>query len=196
MKVFWIITALLVPASANAQEIPPLAPLRGDAANLADTMKFIEEKLPRTVNYMLYVHDNVSGTDAPPTRMSTTVTQVSANAGRCSISFHSKMEVNVNSVHEQDSEIFLKQVRGISLVQADTLQQRAKAQAGHPELSVKGDPPITLVIVTSAPNDNGERVKAVLGGGFAFYDDSLADRVLKALQHAVALCGGGKPETF
>jgi hypothetical protein len=196
MKVFWIITALLVPASMKAQDIPPLAPLRGDAANLADTMKFIEEKLPRTVNYMLYVHDNVGGTDAPPTRMSTTVTQVSANAGRCSIGFHSKLEVKVNSVHEMDGEIFLKQVRGISLVQADTLQQRAKAQAGHPELSVKGDPPITLVIVTSAPNDNGERVKVVLGGGFAFYDDSLADRVLKALQHAVALCGGGKPETF
>jgi hypothetical protein len=197
MKAFWTTPLLLLASTVvKAQDIPPLAPLRGDAASLADTMKFIQEKLPRTVNYMLYVHDNIAGTDLPPVRVTSILTQVSADAARCSISYHSTFAVNINSVHEQDGEILLKQVRGISLVQADAMQQRAKAQSGHPELNVKGDPPITLVVVTSAPNSGGSKAIGVLGGGFGFYDDSLADRVSKALQHAVSLCGGGKPETF
>jgi hypothetical protein len=29
-----------------------------------------------------------------------------------------------------------------------------------------------------------------------FYEDTLADRVSKALQHAVNLCGGGNQEPF
>jgi hypothetical protein len=41
---------------------PAIAPLRGDAASLTDTMKFIQEKPPCTVNYMVYLHDNVAGT--------------------------------------------------------------------------------------------------------------------------------------
>jgi hypothetical protein len=193
MKAFWITLLLLASTVAKAQDIPPLAPLRGDAATLEDTMKFIQEKLPHTVNYMMYVHDNITGTDSTPQRLSSSVTQVSADAGRCSISFHSTFAVNINSVYELDDEILLKQVRGISLVQADTMQQRAKAQSGHPELSVKADPPITLVTVFWS---TGTRTTGVLGGGFSFYDDALAERVSRALQHAVSLCGGGKPETF
>jgi hypothetical protein len=31
---------------------------------------------------------------------------------------------------------------------------------------------------------------------FNFYDEALSERVSKALQHAVSLCGGGMPNTF
>jgi hypothetical protein len=44
---------LLVLASmrlGKAQDIPPLPPLRGDAANLTDTMKFIQEKIENHVH--------------------------------------------------------------------------------------------------------------------------------------------------
>jgi len=47
MNAFWIAPLLVLASTVtNAQEIPPLAPLRGDAASLVDTMKFIQEKLP------------------------------------------------------------------------------------------------------------------------------------------------------
>ena len=155
-------------------------------------MKFIQEKLPGTVNFMVYPHDNVAGTDQRPQRVSSTLT-LAADAGRCQISFHARYQVTIdgvqiNKVPESDGEILLKQVQEISLAQRETVEQRGRAQSGHPEVSVKIDPPITLVVVKSAPPNPAK--------SFYFYDESLAERVSKALQHAVTLCGGGKPETF
>ena len=60
--------------------------------------------------------------------------------------------------------------------------QRANAKAGHPEVSVKIDPPIALVVIDYDPN------RSLM---LNFYDETLSDRVSKALQHAVKLCGGG-----
>jgi len=185
MKAFWIAPFLLL-TSVKAQEIPPLAPLRGDAANLVDTMTFIQEKLPGTVNYMLYIHNNIVGTDYPPKKGSFALTQVSTDAGRCSISFHFRSEIENNHM-EKDGEILLKQVKEISLMQKETLQNQSNAKAGHPEFNAKIDPAVTILLVKSAPN---------FTAAFNFYDESLAERVSLALKHAVSLCGGGKPETF
>ena len=68
----------------------------------------------------------------------------------------------------------------------DQMKQRAAAKANRPELSYKVDPPIFELLVSS-PNNNV---------AFEFYDEALSDRVSKALQHAVDLCGGGKREPF
>jgi hypothetical protein len=68
----------------------------------------------------------------------------------------------------------------------DQVIQRANAKAAHPELNVKVDPPIFLVVV------KWEKHSMM----FNFYDDALADRVSKALQHAVDLCGGGSLDPF
>lgn len=182
---------LLVLAStrlAKAQDIPPLPPLRGDAANLADTMKFIQEKLPGTVNYMVYGHNNLAGTDALPIRRSFVLSDVTADANRCSISFHDRFDNGKSSsIVEHDVEILLKQVREVVLTQMESMVQQADAKRGHPEFSIKVEPPIALVVVKSAPNHSMM---------FNFYDEALAERVSRALQHAVSLCGGGKPETF
>jgi len=184
MKAFWTIAPLLLASVfANAQEIPPLAPLRGDVASLSDTLNFIVEKLPVTANFMIYGHNNITGTDDPPIRASQALTKASSNAGSCSISFHLKFGTSV----ERDGEILLKQVQEVSFMPWETSSQQANAKAGHPEQTVKVDPAITLVVVKIAPN---RRVT------FNFYDESLAERVTLALKHAVSLCGGGKPETF
>jgi len=180
------IMVLALTGSAKAQEIPPLPPLRGDAASLNDTMKFIQDKLPGRVNYMLYPHDNVAGRDFTPIKRSFVLTEVAADATRCSIGFHSQFD-NGKSVVEKDGEILLKQVREVVISQMETVLQQANARAGHPEHGVKVDPSIALVIVKSEPNHSMM---------FNFYDENLAERVSRALQHAVSLCGGGKPETF
>jgi hypothetical protein len=188
MKIFWTISSFLLLASTvRAQDIPPLAPLRGDAANLVDTMKFIQDKLPGTVNFMIYEHDNLTGTDAAPIKVSVMLTQVSADAGRCSIKFHGRADRGVNSSGEHETEILLRQVQEVSLSQMETMQQREAAKSGHPERTFKIDPPIAVLVIKWAPN---------LSRVFSFYDESLAERVSMALKHAVSLCGGGKPETF
>jgi len=188
MKIFWITTmAMASVGCATAQDVPPPPPLRGDAASLKDTMKFIEDRLPGKVNYIVYTHDNVADTDLTPFKRSFELSNVSTDAGSCHVGFHLRFDNGKNAnVVDRDEELFLKQVREIALSQMDQVIQRANAKAAHPELNVKVDPPIFLVVV------KWEKHSMM----FNFYDDALADRVSKALQHAVDLCGGGSLDPF
>ncbi len=188
MKTLWITTlALALMGWATAQDVPPLPPMRGDAASLKDTMKFIQDKLPGRVNYVVYGHDNAAGTDSILKRRFE-LSDVSADASSCHIGYHWRFDngKNANIIDRYD-ELFLKQVREVVLMQMDQQIQRANAKAGHPEQTVKVDPPIFLVVVVRT---NGLSMR------FNFYDDALADRVSKALQHAVELCGAGNQEPF
>jgi hypothetical protein len=170
----------------TAQDVPPLPSLRGDAANLKDTMKFIQGKLPGKVNYIVYPHDNIAGADLPPQKRSLELSNVNTDADRCSISFHWRFDNGKNTgIVDKDEEIALKQVREIVLLQMEQVVQRAAAKGGHPEIGIKVDPPIFLVSV------RGEHSMM-----FNFYDEDLSARVSKAMQHAVELCGGGNPEPF
>ena len=187
MNIFWIATLTLASlASAKAQDVPPLAPLRGDAASLPDTMKFIEDKVTGKVNYIVYWHDNITGTDSPPAKLTFEISNVSADAGRCQIRYHVRFD-DGKKITENDFGVPLKMVREITFIQMDVLAQRNLAKAGHPERSAKIDPAISVVM---AKLDTAHQMV------FAFYDDTLADRVSKALQHAADLCGGGNKDPF
>jgi hypothetical protein len=186
VKAVWSM-ALISMGWATAQDVPPLPPMRGDAASLKDTMKFIQDKLPARVNYIVYGHDNVAGTDLTSLKRSFELNNVSADASRCSIGFHERFDNGKNNLIDRDGEISLKQVREIVIMQMDTIVQQSNAKAGHPEYSVKIDPPVSLVVVKSEPNHSMM---------FNFYDETLADRLSKAFRHAVELCGGGKLDPF
>jgi hypothetical protein len=188
MKVFWTVPlALASMAPALAQEPPAPPPLRGDAASLRDTMKFIQDKLSGKVNYILYWHDNVAGTDGTPVKLSTEVFNVSADAGRCRIDDHWRLIVNGETKRDEDGWVELKQVREVRVASRDQIQQQAAAKAGHPERTARVDPPIFVVILKRS--DEKPSV-------FDFYDETLANRVANALQHAVLLCGGGSQDPF
>jgi hypothetical protein len=201
MKTFLTTTlALALSGWVKAQDVPPLPPMRGEFASLGDTMRFIQDKLPGKVNYIVYVHDDIAGTDAVPTKRSVESSNVSADAGHCWISFHQHSAPGNDTVTfrhsadiDRDVVIYLKQVREIVLMQADQSLQRSNATRGHPELSVKVDPAVAMVIVRSAGGDVQPNQTAV---NFQFYDETLSERVSKALQHAVMLCGGGNQDVF
>ena len=187
MKTPWIMAMALASfGCATAQEIPPLAPLRGDGASLKDTMKFLEGKLPAgKVNYVVYTHNNEKNTDSSVKR-SFELSDVTANSDRCSISFHYHFENGAITI-EKDEEVPLKEVNIVTLKQMDQHVQQQVARVGHPEVSVRTEPQIYLVVVSWEPKHNMM---------FNFYDDTLADRVLQAMQHAMQLCGGGKQDPF
>jgi len=191
MKVLWITTlALSSIGRAIAQDVPPLPPLRGDAASLNDTLKFIEKKLPGKVNYAVYAHDSITGADGLQKR-SFELSDVSTDAGRCYLGFHFRFDNGKNTgIVEKDYGVFLRLVEEITLTQWDQLLEQANAKAGHPEVSVKVDPAVFLVVVRSKAGSPFASMT------FNFYDEGLADRVAKALQHAVDLCGGGNQEPF
>lgn len=186
MKAFRITTLVLASmGSAIAQEVPPPPPMRGDAASLPDTMKFIQDKFPGKVNFMVYVHDNLTGKDGTHKETSEK-SNLLADADNCRMGYHTLRIVDGVTTVDQDVSILLKQVQEIVLMSNDQMKQRAAAKSNRPELSYKVDPPIFSLIVTGSK----------LYVAFDFYDDNLADRASKALQHAVALCGGGNQEPF
>ena len=186
MKGFWI-TALALASNGLgiAQEPPPPPPLRGDAASLQDTMKFLQDKLPNKVNFMVYRHDNIAGADAT-FKQTVEVSNVSADVAQCRIDGHFTQIINGETKRDKDFSMTLKQVQEIVVTSFDQASSKAAASAGHPELSFKIDPSIFEV---GGKQKGGYNV-------FLFYDGTLTDRVSKALQHAVDLCGGGNQEPF
>jgi len=172
----------LMAQDASSQQQPP----QGDGPSLEDTMKFIQDKLPGRVNYVVYVHDNLVGTDWALKR-SFELTNVYADANRCFIGFHLRFDNGKNSVVDKGSEVYLKQAQEIVLKLMDQVLQEVDAKSGHPERSVKIDPPIFSVVVKTQGNHSMN---------FNFYDEAMSERVSRALQHAVDLCGGGRTEPF
>ena len=83
-----------------------------------------------------------------------------ADAEGCRIIFHSRFDNGKNDVVEKDTTLFLREVREVTLGQMDQVVQQAVAKGGHPERSVKIDPPIFLV-----------RVRWDHGMTFNFYDE-------------------------
>jgi hypothetical protein len=122
------------------------------------------------------------------------LSDVSADAGGCSISFHWRFDTGNQSqtgIVEKDSEVFLKLVQEITVTQWDLLLQQGSAKAGHPEVSVSVEPAVFLVVLkATAGSPSTQNMR------FNFYDEDMANRVAKALQHAVDLCGGGHQEPF
>jgi hypothetical protein len=187
MKAFIVGTALVLAAALMAQDAPPQqeAP-QADGPTLKDTMKFIQEKLAGRVNYVVYGHDNITNSDSTPLKRSFLLNNVVADASRCSIGFHSMFDNGKGgNIIEKDDEIFLKwEVKEIATRSMDEVLQQGNAKSDHPELSVKVDPPIFVVAVK---RENHSMM-------FNFYEQALSERVARAMQYAVNLCGGEKQQ--
>jgi hypothetical protein len=181
------LTLASIGCTTVAQDVPPLPPLRGDAANLKDTMKFIENKLPGVVQYAVYMHDNTSGKDGTVFRM-VQLTNVTADPGRCSIKGHMFYDSGGGAKAEHtDFEVILKRVETVTFQQMDQILQQRFAKGGRPQVSVRVEPAIFVVVLG---------LESELRAEFTFYEDTLADRVSKAMDHAVQLCDGGNKEPF
>jgi hypothetical protein len=180
-----ILTAFLLSIAA-AQDVPPPPKPQDDGPSLEVTMKFLQEKLPSKVDYIIFSHDNLNGTDFT-NKGSTDMRNVSASAGRCQIDFHLQETTNGHTDVDVDSYLSLKQVENIEVIAEEQHIKLAQAKLGHPEYSYKVDPPVFTLVATYSVGD---------GLRSSFYDESLANRVAKALQHAVELCGGGSKDPF
>ena len=167
---FWITTLALASMSlAIAQDVPPPPPMRGEAASLKDTMRFLQDKLPGKVNYMMYRHDNITGADISG-KFAFELWKVSADADRCRIDAHWRFIVNWETKRDEDALVDLKQVQEIVVISLDQPDQQGAAKAGHPEWSYRIDPPIFSV---RAKRDGGQ-------SAFDFYDETLANQIGRA----------------
>jgi hypothetical protein len=171
-------------ATPNAATNPP-----DSEPSLAVTMQFIQDKLNEqgSINYAIYVHDNTTNKSGV-NQSSSEVSNVVLDPTSCHISYHIKAAQNGNLFVNQDVGLTLRDVQDIIVRTGEQSQKMVDTAAGHPTLDSRFDPHIFLVRVQLSANN---------GADFGFYDEAMANRVGKALTHAVDLCGGGnKKEPF
>jgi hypothetical protein len=87
---------------------------------------------------------------------------------------------------DKDLGFALKDVQEVVVKTCEQNLKEAQSKAGYPEYSNRVDPPVFVIIVKKK---NGRDY-------FFLYDESLANRIAKALVHAVELCGGGSKDPF
>lgn len=193
----WLMTicfATLAACAVLAQEkatVPtPTKPV-GEGPSLEVTMKFIQDKLSDIARLSLMV----SGTQTTDNRRlsqrrTLELSKVRANPMDCSIQYHYKYIVDDNPpIETADITRPLAAIENIQLEPFERSLTKTAASIGHPEVVFTSTQPQTLALVLNS------RQKGDFG--FYFQDDNVADRLAKAMQHAVELCGGGRqPEPF
>ena len=148
-------------------------------------MKFLQDKLPGRVNYAMYGHNTITGTDSRVLKKSYELSNVATDADRCSVAF--QYRIDDGQTEWVSSGLPLKRVQDIVIQQLDQATQQEMAKSGHPETTITVSPAIFRVIA---------KIDADHGLLVMFYDETLAGRVTRALQHAVELCGGGNKDPF
>jgi hypothetical protein len=190
-----ILTVVLAGATAVAQQSvqPPPQPAADKPAvsgpSLDVTLKFIQDKLNAigTVNFAGYVHDSANNTDGVQ-KFSATISNAAANPGACSFSYHRLVFNNGSREHDENVVINLRDVHSITVLPDEQDWQMYLVRTGDTTKTVKDVPEISALVIKL---NNGKDPT------IRFYEQELADRVAKALVHAVELCGGGpKPEPF
>jgi hypothetical protein len=204
------LSAILEKGGAASAEQPPAAvvpaaPVAASAASsptLADTMKFIQNKLNDN-NKTSWI-DNAQRTLDAGTKWTDTVTHefssVVADTGQCRISYHifSKhslpywaMKTSDGKNNKGEDKTFsLRSVQEIVVKPWEQYENEWLEKNGHPDATVISSAPAITALVVRQPHG----VENV----FTFDDSALADRIAKAMVHAVELCGGGQknPEPF
>lgn len=191
MKILRIIISLvplnlMALAYVSAQvAVPPPPKPADDGPSLAETMQFIQEKLNGLgqVNYVVYTHDNVGGTDFI-SQSSAEARDVIPDPATCRIGYH---WVTANGAVAWDISFSLHDVRNVTVMTGEQNQRNIDLAAEHPAWDSKISPPLFVLIARRTGN---------VDNSFYFTDEDMANRVAKAMVHAVELCGGGNKDLF
>jgi hypothetical protein len=174
----------------SAQQSVPLPPKPADnGPSLAVTMQFIQDKLNQQgkISYTLHAHDNASGNDWPVYQISIEAANVIANPATCRITWHKVASVDGKVGIDRDDLLDLRNVMTFE-VRTSTYEAKMEDIAnGNPNIDKRQDPP--YFAVTAKLRDNTAKP-------LFFTAEDTANRVAKALVHAVELCGGGSKEPF
>ena len=183
---------VLLSASAVAQQpVPPPPQPSGNGPSLEVTMKFMQDKMNEQgkINYTLNTHDNAKGEDWPVYYIGIEASNVVANPATCRITWHKVTTNGGNVGMSRDLSLDLRNVLTFE-VRTSTYEAKMEDTAnGHPELDKRQDPP--YFAVTARLRDKTETP-------LFFSSEEMANRIAKAMVHAVELCGSSQnnPEPF
>jgi hypothetical protein len=183
----FVLTAFSAAFAQTAVAQPPQPADNGPS--LAVTMQFIQAKMSEQgkINYAVYTHDNASGEDWPVYQISIEATNVIADSATCRISWHKVTTNNGKVGINRDLSLDLRNVLNLEVRTSAQEAKKEDTANGHPALDKRQDPPYFVVTTQSSGN---------VETPFFFLTEEMANRVAKAMVHAVELCGGGNKDPF
>jgi hypothetical protein len=187
MKI-WIAAILAVGVSsiaASGQRHAEPAPNAADSGpSLAVTMQLLQEKLNEQgkMSWTTHYHDSADNTNWIY-QFVFEANKVVADASACTIAYHYSIVRDGTQISDSDASFNLHEVQDVTLTTGDQRQNKNDTAAGHTTWNAKVDPPVFDLIV---------RAKESAEFYFFFFDEDTANRVTKAMGHAVELCGGSR----
>ena len=214
-----------VPPPPRPANDAPVAALAASGPTLAETMKFIQEKLKEQGLVEFVVTVSVQNQRGVTIRISTRSKDddVVADPAACTLHAAGTFDQSTvasaggKTVATEDKHSYLsgtlafKDVEKITVEHVLDFFNRHTAESGHPEFTATAGTPVFFVELSAAKtlftrhesNTIGNKAPVVTDeplkeAGLVFRDEETADRVAKAITHTVELCGGGQksPEPF
>jgi hypothetical protein len=172
-----------------AQGAAPAAAPVDSGPSLAESMQFIQDKLNEfgKVAFIEFAQDANNGATGTTT-LTNEISNVFADPNQCRISYHRTATQDGSTYKDENNTVSLRDVQDILVRPREQYENEWQAKNGHPNIiTTSSNPPITRLEV---------RRPHVEENFFYFTDANLADRVAKAMLHAVELCGGGSKDKF
>ncbi|MGA3134764.1 MAG: hypothetical protein ABSC88_02105 [Terracidiphilus sp.] len=179
-----LVCGILSITASGQQSASPASKPADSGPSLAVTMQLIQSKLNEQgkLNWTTYYHDSADGTNWNY-KLSFEASKVVADASACMIGYHFNITRDGVMLSDDDASFSLHDVQDVTLTTGDQRQNKNDAAAGHTTWTAKVDPPIFDLIVRGQ-----EKAEFY----FFFTDEDTANRVTKAMGHAVELCGGSR----
>jgi hypothetical protein len=173
---------------AQGADQPPAATPVDNGPSLAETMQFIQEKLNGIgkLSYVDVFYAAVDGSTADNT-YTDEISNVVADPSQCHISYHRKATQNGKTYRDKENEFSMRDVQEIVVKPLEQFETESAVNNGITNVSITTRPPMTI-LEARLPHD--------MTYTFRFADADHADRVARAMQHAVELCGGGNKDKF
>jgi hypothetical protein len=199
------------------QSTPPPATHSDNGPTLAATMQFIQEKLSEqgkigwaettsngmTLRKFFNIVDVLTDPAACTLYTTETIDQtIDIPKGKTLKPGFSADDLHTQIV-ETDTTSF-KQIEKITVEKLQDLQNKAYAEAAHPDITVTVTPPVFYVKLWASSAVFSGHTSTTKGkqapvekdatnktGGITIRDEETANKVAKAMIHAVELCGGG-----
>ena len=183
----WLVVSILgsIAFTLFAQQaVPPQPKPAADGPTLADTMQFLQAKLNEQgkMNWTTHYHDSADNTNWTY-QFTFEAGKVVADASACTIAYHYIIVRDGVQLSDSDASFNLHDVQDVTLTTGDQRQNKNDTAAGHTTWNAKVDPPVFDLIVRA--KENAEFY-------FFFFNEDTANRVTKAIGHAVELCGGSR----
>ena len=181
-----LLLTLLATAGLAQQPVPPPPRPADSGPSLQVTMKFIQDNLNDvgSISFVYYAHENREGRDWSVVNKYE-ASNIVADPAACRISYHWKDTSNGIVAADADRQIPLRAVKDLVVRPGDQHLKQLAAAAGSPSLEFRVDPMFYVLALRMPKNEEFH---------FVFRDEDLANRVARAMVHAVELCGGGRKD--